>query len=851
METPRRVRGSRSLLGRLRGTPGASPTSFGRESVGSGDTPRSPRVERDRTAAPHRPLLGLLLVAGMLLLLSDFGGLARVQRGGGGEAAPEVASASHLAARRAGGGDRPAARRASPAAPARGRAAELAAVEEAEAIAAERAGGLSRAEPAAGGLASGLGAALDAARAAAAAAASRAGVSSGGVSGGEEAQTSDAGPPGETRCNLPASSPDAPLPALDAKLLRAHSNPVAGQARRTVVLAVTDYKPRGGGAPAAQARMALNWVRTVKALRLACLVAVCETANPTRRGVAPLADEDACGLLHYPKRECVVNPRVGRWYLISELTALGYDVFSSDADVALLRNPLPYFGTLMREHPALDVLSTTDANTGVYVHGGGGGAAGHGGVSGGGGKYFHSLVPTAKAHAALLSSPAPPTFWRAAFPQLAALPQSYVFRPEHAWRDVALGAAELVKALESGAYELGLEDPGNCNPHQFNSGVMFWRATPAAAELLARWRVLLDTSAGNPSADDQLPINVVMKNQSSFCATPGTPPGDGGGGSSCGGDRLLNVVAGGAACLGLLNLVQFSNGFSYCTARAHETHGARPFALHATYAGDKVLKLREEGAFYDEAEYYDGGALYLVYEPQVPPEHFHPGLADGAEAPEGYYTWQKHWKLMQAQLQQLRAALAMAKALGRVLVLPRMACSCQCFFYPGRNCVIEGHRVRLPHVCPTDHWLRPGRLQLPHREPGFLDNPRLPAAVRDDVATVAPCEAASAAADAPGCLKPGLGDAALRAALQPHAAKRVLRLEGGSVAPLWGGFAAKADGDAFEAATAGVLGAWCCLKDHPDGLPHPGVEVWKVPYKWEGEPVPVDANNQDLGKCGA
>ena len=159
--------------------------------------------------------------------------------------------------------------------------------------------------------------------------------------------------------------------------------------------------------------------------------------------------------------------------------------------------------------------------------------------------------------------------------------------------------------------------------------------------------------------------------------------------------------------------------------------------------------------------------------------------------------------------------------------------------------------MRLPHVCPTDHWLRPGRLTLPHREPGFLDNPRLPAAVRDDVAAVAPCDAASAPANAPGCLKRGLDDEGLRAALAKHAQRRVLRLEGGSVQPLWGGFAAKADAQAFDDAIAGVLGAWCRLKEHPDGKPHPGVEVWKVPYKWDGEPEVVDASNTDLGKCGA
>ena len=80
---------------------------------------------------------------------------------------------------------------------------------------------------------------------------------------------------------------------------------------------------------------------------------------------------------------------------------------------------------------------------------------------------------------------------------------------------------------------------------------------------------------------------------------------------------------------------------------------------------------------------------------------------------------------------------------------------------------------------------------------------------------------------------------------------RVLHVTGG-VLSLWGGFAEPADAAAFNASVNdGILSSWCCLKTHPDGLPHPEVEVWKVPYTFEGEPVPVDGSGLDTGKCGA
>lgn len=188
--------------------------------------------------------------------------------------------------------------------------------------------------------------------------------------------------------------------------------------------------------------------------------------------------------------------------------------------------------------------------------------------------------------------------------------------------------------------------------------------------------------------------------------------------SVCGEDNMLNIVADGRGCLGILNVVQFANGFVFSTQRSHEQHSVRPFTFHATYSNDKLMSLRQEGVFYDSADHYSIPGGVLVYDPQLRMDLFHSPLEQ--DAVEGFYTPQSHMLFVQYQLQQLRIAFAIAKTLGRTVVLPRMACICQCFFFPGKNCNIDGHRVRLPHVCPTDHWLRPGRLKLPHREPGFL-----------------------------------------------------------------------------------------------------------------------------------
>ena len=50
----------------------------------------------------------------------------------------------------------------------------------------------------------------------------------------------------------------------------------------------------------------------------------------------------------------------GRWAEVAPLLSYGVDVLLSDADVAWIRNPLPYFAAARRAHPAADLLMLTD-----------------------------------------------------------------------------------------------------------------------------------------------------------------------------------------------------------------------------------------------------------------------------------------------------------------------------------------------------------------------------------------------------------------------------------------------------------------------------------------------------------
>jgi hypothetical protein len=321
-----------------------------------------------------------------------------------------------------------------------------------------------------------------------------------------------------------------------------------------------------------------------------------------------------------------------------------------------------------------------------------------------------------------------------------------------------------------------------------------------------KWIELLEGTRTDRRESDQMRLNAVLRANSSYCRDGWVgPPLRNPDTSFCGRDPLLNVAANATACFGLLNLAQFANGMTFSLARLHEQLGVAPYALHATYSGDKVSRLREEGLLLEDPP--PQPVKYLRYTNQLPSSLLHTPLDQ--EAPPGFYTLANHYALMQLQLRQMHAAFALAAAEGRTLLLPALVSICQCFYFPGVQCSVAGHLVRLPHVMPQDHWLKPGYFEkagLLFREPGFETRPE------DDVRRVDDSLAALAAEG---------DDARGRAeALRP----------------------------AFELA----LGSWCCTRELPNGTKRVWPQTaWKVRYTLSAPLEYVDGGSPEIGRCGA
>lgn len=370
--------------------------------------------------------------------------------------------------------------------------------------------------------------------------------------------------------------------------------------------------------------------------------------------------------------------------------------------------------------------------------------------------------------------------------------------------------------------ELQLEPASTCG-RSLNVGLLVLRgASAGAAALLAQAAEAV--AAMRPGGVDQGAINRRWKGEGrAWRAARG----------------LGCPMLGGAAMLGVLPAPQFLSLLGYSVRRLHVRRAVEPFAVHATFLrtqepAGKLLRLREEGLWLDPPAHYEQGR-FLAYTPHVPAEALAQPIFKRGAVPL------QHMALVNGQLTQLREALAVARALGRALVLPRMRCACELGFGPGHvneRCDADS-AIALPYDCAADHWLLPTRwlgLRWAHRERGFLDDPRVPDAVLSSRAHARAC---AQNAQAGCCLSLArAGEAQLRAELGGCEA-RVLEL--GDVRGLFGGFEAAGADAWFDRELQSALSSWCCTSE-------PAYKRWGglVPYTLVG----ANATAQARGGAG-
>ncbi|EIE21596.1 hypothetical protein COCSUDRAFT_17381, partial [Coccomyxa subellipsoidea C-169] len=289
--------------------------------------------------------------------------------------------------------------------------------------------------------------------------------------------------------------------------------------------------------------------------------------------------------------------------------------------------------------------------------------------------------------------------------------------------------------------------------------------------------------------------------------------------------------------VGILPVALFASGHTYFVQRLHEQMGLDVYAVHATfqYSGTpgKRHRMRERLLWLaDPPEYYDPPGGLLSFDFQLGDLVNKSVPTNGGEALEDY---KGHFELVNAQLQQIRNAMAVATALGRTLVIPALWCGADRWWAP-HNGIIPGSALRLPFQCPLDHVLDLEQMSkefpeaefgpdIPYREYSFLDNPKtniteagifnvVVCQVRRD------CRPPDAQANSVA-LQSDPEHASLIQALAPFSSKRVLHFE--DMRHAYGNFPTKEYRDRFEQRTKLYTSLWCCVDKHPG---HVWYDMW-------------------------
>ena len=310
----------------------------------------------------------------------------------------------------------------------------------------------------------------------------------------------------------------------------------------------------------------------------------------------------------------------------------------------------------------------------------------------------------------------------------------------------------------------------------------------------------------------------------------------------------------------------FCSGHTFWEQQDMQPRGCA--SVHTTFVeggnAGKLWRFREAGLWLlDPPEYYEpaapAAARYLSFAPPEPPRGADLAPLRNASAPARKNDkYRAGWlvpaalnlsprlaqqlELVRRHLLAMRDALALAHALQRTLILPRLQCVCDRSEAPSilEGCVYEGSDLAPPFTCPLTHIFdiaafqrirpppspaaadpsarpaaAPRGARVDFRESSFLANPLTPSGVAASRRTVRVARSAEEGrrlrAEGEAAIREGTSDAQAVADLRAHAETPLLHLE--SAEGVFGGWRSRGMRDDFEemiGRSSLLLGSWCC-----------------------------------------
>lgn len=198
---------------------------------------------------------------------------------------------------------------------------------------------------------------------------------------------------------------------------------------------------------------------------------------------------------------------------------------------------------------------------------------------------------------------------------------------------------------------------------------------------------------------------------------------------------------------GILPASLFQNGHTYLVQRIDRHLGLQPYAVHASFIAGKYVKMfhfREALHWHvDPLERYSQDIRLLTLNLDLPAEMIRQaGPPAGLEKDLSHANATGHFRLIQHQYLQIKAAAELAKALDRVLVMPQLWCGLENLWGPHTGRMWGGVQYDLPSPCIMSQLFHPGEWManstkggpLPqYMESTYLENERISFRLGDTV----------------------------------------------------------------------------------------------------------------------
>lgn len=294
--------------------------------------------------------------------------------------------------------------------------------------------------------------------------------------------------------------------------------------------------------------------------------------------------------------------------------------------------------------------------------------------------------------------------------------------PRNVFSSHGLEAADILVSTDCINVQADAASAGGslCNTRvNFNTGVLVVRPTAGARAFVALWLAKLDEGIANNVTwmRDQPCFNIVARtglwNDEPPVANPDRLPTD----------RVLLMVAGNATKLGVLSPELFAGGHTYFM----QGYRQNALSVHATfqYSDNEAFPYGKRGRFrqfglwkVDSQEYTSGKFLKLADMPFTAVVEPEGQRAAATELLRVFFDADAAWRV------RVRDGLALARVLGRTLILPRAYCYCDRSWSPLLRCRLqEVPTMAMPFECPLDHvvnvnvWERSG---VSFRGPNFV-----------------------------------------------------------------------------------------------------------------------------------